>query len=186
IADAEAHGINDRPDIVVHSFGSRLFTLLLTDPDFADLSFGRVICAGSVVRPDFNWSALIEAGRIEAVLNHVGGKDAAVPFAQFLIPGCGPGGQLGYRDNNSVNVRSEEFGHSSCLSEATMAGTLAENGLWDRFLRHPLKNFQADGRFVLQSWKPARAPLRGLMRVIGVVIFILLAPISVLRRMIDP
>ncbi|MEO5559423.1 MAG: hypothetical protein ABIO49_06420, partial [Dokdonella sp.] len=42
IADAEAHGINDRPDIVVHSFGSRLFTLLLTDPDFADLSFGRV------------------------------------------------------------------------------------------------------------------------------------------------
>ncbi|MEO7325078.1 MAG: hypothetical protein ABIW82_09655 [Dokdonella sp.] len=186
IADASEHGITDLPDVVVHSFGSRLFALLLGDPSFADLSFGRVICAGSVVRPDFNWSALIEVGRIEAVLNHVGGNDATVPLAQFLIPGSGPGGKVGYLDERCLNVCSADFGHSSCLSEATMEQTLAENGLWDRFLRHPLKAFSADGLFTAQRWKPAWAPLRWFTRLIGVLIFALLAPISAVRRLFDP
>ena len=82
ISDARTHGITDRPDIVVHSFGSRLFTLLLADPVFADLAFGRVICAGSVVRPAFNCRAHIDAGRIEGVRNHVAGQHTAVPFAR--------------------------------------------------------------------------------------------------------
>lgn len=186
VVHAAAHGITDPPDIVVHSFGSRLFMLVLNDPDFSELSFGRVICAGSIVRPDFDWSTLISKGRIEAVLNHVAGRDGAVPLAQFLIPGSGPGGKVGYLDKKALNVLSPEFGHSSCFSETILDQNLAEDGIWSRFLSYPLANFAANGAIEPKHWRPACAPLRWLARAIGVLIFTLLAPFSALRRLIDP
>jgi hypothetical protein len=31
--------------------------MVLTNPDFEDLKFGRVITAASVIRPDFDWDS---------------------------------------------------------------------------------------------------------------------------------
>lgn len=56
-----------------------LLSLVLDDPNFEDLNLGRVITAGSIIPPDFDWDRLIASGRVEAVLNHVGAKDTAVP-----------------------------------------------------------------------------------------------------------
>jgi hypothetical protein len=72
---ARARGLTDAPDVLVHSFGSRLFSLIMNDEAFSDLNFGRVITAGSIIPPDFNWRSLIDEGRVEAVLNHMGGRD---------------------------------------------------------------------------------------------------------------
>ncbi|EPJ76908.1 hypothetical protein CFII64_27413 [Pseudomonas sp. CFII64] len=77
-----------RPDVIAHSGGTQLFSLILEDPDFHDLKPGRVIRAGSIVRPEFDWSRHIASGRVEAVMNHVVAKDSAVPLAQYTIPGA--------------------------------------------------------------------------------------------------
>ena len=111
--------------------------MVLLDDQFNDLKFGRVITAGSIIRPDFNWTPLIRDQRIEAVLNHVGGKDAAVPFAEFLIPGTGPSGREGYLDPAVLNQLSAEFGHSDVFTEANLCQQLTKGGLWDQFLTQP-------------------------------------------------
>ncbi|MET2832811.1 hypothetical protein [Mesorhizobium shangrilense] len=96
IAHARASRIPEPPDVVIHSLGSQLFVQLLALPEFDDLQFDRVIAAGSVGRPDYIWSQRIEQGRIEAVFNHCGGSDWAVPF------GTGPGARHGFSDAAAI------------------------------------------------------------------------------------
>lgn len=183
---ARARGLTAEPDIVVHSFGSHLFSLLLQDKEFADLRFGRVITTGSIIRPDFAWSSLIEAGRLEAVLNHTGGEDLPVLFAQFLIPGTGPSGRVGFVDLAVLNQRDATFGHSDCLGEQHLHKALAKDGLWDRFLTQPKGLFTPTYPFRNDKWSPAFAPLRWLTHGLGFALFLLLFPFSALRRLIDP
>jgi hypothetical protein len=57
IAQAKASRRPPRPDIIIHSFGTHLLSMVLTNPDFEDLKFGRVITAASVIRPDFDWDS---------------------------------------------------------------------------------------------------------------------------------
>jgi hypothetical protein len=175
------------PDIIAHSFGTRLFALILEDPAFRDLKFGRVITAGSIIRPDFPWQDHISDGRIEAVLNHVAAKDKAVPFAQYAIPGSGPGGKAGYAGTAVLNVRDSGFGHSDFFEPDNLRGLIADGGLWHSFLTHPLKHFRPEGTFKpSRPWKPAWLLLRGPARAIGYGLFALTAPFSWVRRRLDP
>jgi hypothetical protein len=183
---ARARGLTAAPDILVHSFGSRLFSLVLQHEDFADLRFGRVICAGSIIRPDFAWSPLIEAGRVEAVLNHMGGKDLPVLLTQFLIPGTGPSGRAGFLDPAVANEWSATFGHSGCLGEEHLRAALGKGGLWDCFLTQPQGLFAPDHVFRSEGWSPAFAPLRWLGHGVGLALFVLLLPFSAVRRLVDP
>lgn len=182
---ARARGLTAAPDILVHSFGSRLFSLVLLNREFADLRFGRVITAGSIIRPDFAWSPLINAGRVEAVLNHMGGKDLPVLFAQFLIPGTGPSGRHGFVDPAVLNQRTATFGHSDCLGEQHLREALAKGGLWDRFLTQPKGLFEPTESVRNRKWRPAFAPLRWLAHGLGFAMFVVLLPLSVLRRLLD-
>lgn len=183
---ADARGLTAAPDIVAHSFGSRLFSLVLQDKEFADLQFGRVITVGSIIRPDFAWSPLIDAGRVEAVLNHMGGKDVPVLAAQFVIPGTGPSGRAGFLDSAVLNQYTAAFGHSDCLGEKHLREALAKGGLWDRFLTQPKALFAPDHPFRNTKWRPTCAPLQWLAHGVGLALFLLLLPFSVLRRLLDP
>lgn len=182
---ASERGLTTTPDVIAHSFGSRLFTLVLGDPEFADLRFGRIITAGSIVRPDFVWQEYVDNQRIEAVLNHAGGADLAVPFAQFLIPGSGPGGRVGYLDEGAKNIKTESFEHSSCLTENALQELLIDEGAWDRFLRQPSGEFKSAKEFRPQAWKPALLPLRAFSRIFGTLLFALLSPFVFLLRVVD-
>jgi hypothetical protein len=145
VAHAREQGFNDPPDVVIHSFGSQLFAILLgMNERFPDLRFGRVIAAGTVIDPHFDWSAMIEAGRIEAVLNHCGGRDWAVPFAQFFIPGTGPGARKGFSDPRAINLVDPGYGHSGCFTPQALTANLGRDGAWDRFLQLPPENFEDD------------------------------------------
>ena len=177
-----------RPDIVAHSFGTRLFQLILEDPNFTDLSFGRVITAGSIIKPDFDWEPHIKSGRVEAVLNHVAEKDSAVPFAQFAIPGSGPGGKFGYIDASVLNVRATGLGHSGFFEPAILRSLIADGGLWHSFLTHPLATFEPGGSFKVAppKWKPALKIFRLATRSLGIILFVLVGPLSWLRRRFDP
>jgi hypothetical protein len=190
IINARENQIEEPPDVVIHSFGSQLFRLLLDMPASSDLRFGRVIAAGSVIRPDFDWSSHIRDGRIEAVLGQCGGRDWAVPFAQFTIPGTGPGSRHGFTDPSVINVRNELYGHSTAFTEAELVRNLARGGLWDRFLREPLATFSDPRQFKPNVWSPAPGFLRRLARmsVIGILGVAALAPavlliLHVLRRL---
>jgi hypothetical protein len=167
---AQRSQIEEPPDVVIHSFGSQLFRLVLDMPDFHDLRFGRVVAVGSVIRPDFEWSSYIMDGRIEAVLDQCGSRDWAVPFAQFIIPGTGPGGRHGFLDPTVINVRNDRYGHSSAFTEAELARNLARGGLWDRFLREPLATFSDPTRFEPSAWSPALELLRWLTRVVVILL----------------
>jgi hypothetical protein len=182
---ARERGLPEAPDIVVHSFGSRLFSMVLLDEEFSDLRFGRVITAGSIIRPDFDWTAAIGSGRVDAVLNHMGGKDGAVPFAQFLIPGTGPGGRKGYLDPAALNQQSAEFGHSDALTEANLRQLLAKGGLWDRFLTQPKGQFVPTNPYRPKKWSPAWRLVRAPCRLFGWIVLAVVGPFSVLRRALD-
>jgi len=177
----------ERPDIVAHSFGTRLLALILDDPDFTDLSFGRIITAGSIIRPDYDWDSHIAAGRLEAILNHVGAKDMAVPAAQFTIPGTGPSGRAGYTSRATINVQAEGFSHSSFFQPKNLRALIADGGLWHSFLTHPLAHFSPAGGFVPDpEWKAAPWILRAPGRLLLYCLFCLAAPVSWIRRRLDP
>jgi hypothetical protein len=168
VVQARDNQIEEPPDIVIHSFGSQLFRLVLESDEFSDLRFGRVIAVGSVIRPDFDWSSHIRHRRIEAVLDQCGGGDWAVPFAQFAIPGTGPGGRKGFTDPAVINVRNAQYGHSTAFFEAELARNLAYGGTWDRFLREPLASFSDPTQFTPAAWSPAYGFIRWLIHAIVV------------------
>jgi hypothetical protein len=184
IAFAGAHGHDDPPNLVIHSFGSQLFVTLLDLPDFRSLRFGRVIAAGSVIRPDYDWSSRIGEGRLEAIMNHCGGRDGAVPWAHYTIPGTGPSGRLGFSDPRAINLYDPDYSHSSCFGPDALAANLGDDGVWDRFLRRPLDRF-ADARGfdpATVQWRPrpvlrlaARAGIMGLFAAVAAALLLAVA-----------
>ena len=185
VAYAHQQGLPEAPDMLVHSFGSRLFAMILLDEHFSDLKFGRVITAGSIIRPDFDWTSLIQGARVEAVLNHVGGKDVPVLLAQFLIPDTGPGGRNGYLDSAVLNERSAAFGHSDALTDTNLRHQLAKRGVWDRFLTQPAGQFAPTNPLHPHHWAPAWGILRAPWRLLGWTILAVFGPVSLLRRTVN-
>ncbi|MHC2466963.1 hypothetical protein [Bradyrhizobium embrapense] len=171
VADARENQIEEPPDIVIHSFGSQLFRLVLEMPEFSDLKFGRIIAVGSVIRPDFDWSPYLRNGRIEAVLCQCGGQDGAVPFAQFFIPDTGPAGRYGFIDPCVINVRDDKYGHSTAFAARELSRNLARGGRWDRFLREPIASFSDSSRFELTAWSPVFALVRHFTRAFTILLF---------------
>lgn len=118
--EARGQGFTGKPDVIAHSFGTWLFGHLLTDELTrapADrLRFGRVILTGCILRPDFNWKKIKDAGLVEEVLNHYGSKDSIVPLAHTTIQDSGPSGRRGFDGGQVLNVCAEGFGHSDLFS----------------------------------------------------------------------
>ena len=144
VALAVASNRTRPPDVILHSFATLLFAKLLDEPMFRDLRFGRVILAGSIVRPDYNWHRHIDAGRVEAILNHCGSKDHIVDLAAFAIPDTGPSGRIGSLDPVVLSVRAEGYDHSTFFKDRGLNESLAPGGLWDRFLRVPVATLQPE------------------------------------------
>lgn len=118
--EARAQGFQGNPDVIAHSFGTWLFGHLLEEEltrGAADpLRFGRLILTGCVLRPDFDWGKIKEAGLVTHILNHYGTNDRVVPFAHATIFDSGPSGRRGFDGREVINVRAEGFGHSDLFS----------------------------------------------------------------------
>ena len=82
------------PSLIAHSFGTYIVGAALEQ--FAEIRFDRIVLCGSIVRRDYNWGALIESGRVDAVLNDYGGKDLWPKVAEFLISDGGASGTKGF------------------------------------------------------------------------------------------
>ena len=171
--EARAQGFLGNPDVVAHSFGTWLFGHLLQDEfkrDEADrLQFGRVILAGCILRPDFDWKRIREAHLVEDVLNHYGTADCIVPLAHFTIIDSGPSGRRGFDGDQVLNIQAVEFGHSDLFSvEKGVADGLtylanSYQKYWRPFLTLPATELLAlpDRVNPPSPWRQLPWPLRG-------------------------
>lgn len=161
--EARKQGFAGNPDVVAHSFGTWLFGHLLEEelrqPPGMQLKFGRVILAGCILRPNFDWSRLKVAGLVEDVLNHYGTKDMVVPLAHATIYDSGPSGRRGFDGQDVLNIRAEGCGHSDLL--LTHLEDSYKN-VWGPFLKLDRKELQLKDRVDPESrWRPLPWPLRG-------------------------
>lgn len=149
--------MTDTPDVVLHSYGTLVFSRLLLDPRFESLKFGRVILAGAIVRPDYDWAQHIASGRIEAVVNHCGDKDWIVYLAQYAIPDSGPSGHVGFLDPIVHNVKARNYGHDTFFDIEPMKANLVPGGAWDRFLTYPAYQMAGEDEDAMTrpaTWSP--------------------------------
>ncbi|HYC58541.1 MAG TPA: hypothetical protein VEK79_03160 [Thermoanaerobaculia bacterium] len=161
--EAEARGFSGRPDVIAHSFGTWLLGQLLeqeltrTDP----LAFGRIVLTGSVLRPDFDWKRLKDAGLLEDVLNHYGTGDRVVPLAQTGIYDSGPSGRRGFDGAEVINVRADGFGHSELFSTNELERSYTQ--YWRPFLTLPREELRDLPEIAdpTTRWRPWPWPLRG-------------------------
>lgn len=183
---ARVQGYGEKPDVVAHSFGTWLLGHLLEDelePDVDDpLRFGRVILAGCILRPNYDWAAVIEAGLVEQVLNHYATKDPIVPLAHWTIRDSGPSGRRGFDEGVPViNVEAEGLNHSDlfsvdrCIIDGALRQKCPADGArgqrhldhtygryWQPFLTWP-EDWLVDlpNKTSQTPWRSAPAPLRG-------------------------
>lgn len=150
----------ERPDAIAHSFGTWLLAqAMLADKTADPIKLGRVILTGSIIRPDFEWSTLLQNGRVEAVMCHCGGRDVPVRIAHFFIPNSGPSGIYEFNDQDHVVHKFEKtFGHSDYFTKENLARVLRER--WAPFLTSPLETIKdlRDGpnSLVQRPWKAWR------------------------------
>lgn len=135
-----------RISIIGHSFGTYLIGRLLKEKPDGKIS--RVILCGSVLRADYDWSAV--QGRLQEdslVLNECGNTDPWPSFAQALSTRYGNAGHAGFDDDTFQQTRWFKGGHSLFFHEAHMrrvwrpfldSGDIPENavdpsnaGFWD-------------------------------------------------------
>lgn len=166
-----------RPDVIAHSFGTWIIAnALKLNPD---ITIGRLILLGCIVEPDYNWIELLDKGQVQAILNHVAGKDKPVDVSQFFIPDSGPSGKLGFtsKDQRINNIVSPEFGHNGYFKNDRMTKFLSRDGVWGRFLSRPHEHLvdSFPSSFKANEWKPARKAIRYATRIIAVLIVSLLA-----------
>jgi hypothetical protein len=171
--EARAQGFLGNPDVIAHSFGTWLFGHLLEDElrrNQSDrLQFGRVILAGCILRPDFDWKSIREAHLVEDVLNHYGTEDRVVPLAHVTITESGPSGRRGFDGDQVLNIRAIGFGHSDLFSierHDDKGLTYLSNSYqkyWRPFLMLPSVELAAlpDRKDPEESWRQFPWPLRG-------------------------
>jgi hypothetical protein len=183
--EARAQGYSGNPDVIAHSFGTWLVGHIiedeLTQKPEEQLKFGRVILTGCILRPDFNWKRIKDAGLVEDVLNHYGTKDAIVPLAHATIWDSGPSGRRGFDGDQVVNVRAAGYGHSDlfaidkCIVNGAVlqpcAGTAGEAShlehsykrYWRPFLTLPRQELSGlpDRVNPQTAWRPLPWPFRG-------------------------
>ena len=168
-------GRSQRCDVIAHSFGTLLLAHVLTSAEFADLKFGRIVLAGSIIPEYFAWREIVDTGRVEAVLNHRAVLDEWVGCAPWIFPGTGPSGCVGFAERGVVTeIASEGLGHSDYFAKRH----------FDRIIRLKWKPFlegspvvrssavQFDGSH-LQEWALARRHWIGRLLLGGVLTLLL-------------
>lgn len=155
--DTKGNGFGDVPDVIAHSLGTWLLGhALLWNPS---LVVGRVVLTGSILRPDFDWAALIKNGQVEAVLNHYGAKDFWAGIAHYVIPDSGPSGRSGFNSNTSImQVPANSFGHSDFFSETHLPEVFKDT--WQPFLASPLSRLSVGATHRIRAWREAWWPFR--------------------------
>lgn len=102
-------------DLVAHSFGTHLvgFSIRRLNPKYRN-RIHTIVLAGSVLRSDFPWAQLIDAGCVQRVVNDCGVDDAVLILSQFLVLFTGMAGRVGFGGTTNDRFINRFFrgGHS--------------------------------------------------------------------------
>lgn len=142
---------------VGHSNGTYLAARALRD--YPAARFGRIVFAGSVVRRNYDWQTLIDAGRVDKVLNYVATADWVVAvFGKALQPmrvfDIGSAGHEGFKDSRVHHAGYIEGGHGAGHEEAAwkgIAGFIVHGTLPDT-ARPPFRQTQRRGATLLGKY----------------------------------
>ncbi len=137
------------PDVIAHSFGSWIVAHALEKD--ASLRVGKLILVGSIVRPDWPWSAALARGQVSAVLNYCGDRDPWVRLAEHFIPDSGPSGTAGFIDHEDPirNILMIGGAHSSAFTPDSLLPTFED--VWRPFLSDRTEDIDMNGRQLLTS-----------------------------------
>lgn len=151
-SEAEVAGFHGPPDVIAHSFGTWLLGHALQDNP--DLRVGRVIVAGCILRPDFDWDTLLARGQVETVLNHFATRDIWVRASQYVIPGSGPAGWRGFDGTAVINIPLVDAGHSDFFEPDAMPRIFRD--VWRPFLSLPTAELveRSPVEAPTEGWKP--------------------------------
>jgi serine/threonine-protein kinase len=174
LAGANDERLGTTPDVIAHSLGTWLLGHALTRN--RDLQVGRVILAGSILRPDFDWAALRASGQVEQVLNHRGDHDRWVPIAHYVISDSGPSGTSGFLCPGVIERVATGFGHSDFFGEQMSA---AYSTAWRPFLTlHAAETVMLANTAPTSTWRSAPWPLRA--TVLPLALLVLLVAVALL------
>jgi hypothetical protein len=178
MGETRTAGFGEIPDVIAHSFGTWLLGhALRSDPT---LKVGRVILAGCILRPDFDWGSLIRQGQVEEVLCHVATKDFWARIAHYIIPDSGPSGRQGFNDRLGIAHAVLSEGHHSDFFTPTLMPDLFAQ-VWQPFLTGAEAKGAAFGKLVETGWKQTWWPFRAtifrlaILSLVGAVIVIFIA-----------
>ena len=166
---AAESGYGGKPDVIAHSFGTWMIAhALQSDPR---VRIGRLVLLGCIVRPDFDWDALVQSGRVERIMNHGAAADIWVRLAHLAIPDSGPGGLRGF-PAPVENLSTARLSHSGYFRpDEQMRYFFTRN--WQPFLSWETVPPLPDGT-TPRPWRPLPWPVRTATRLltIGAVAFI--------------
>jgi pimeloyl-ACP methyl ester carboxylesterase len=111
--DIRAENQGEKPSVVAHSFGTFLVASALDL--YPEIELEQVIFCGSIVDRSFEWSRIVEAGRIKRLLNDCGSQDLWVKVAGWVIKEGGASGAYGFKDKAGGRLRERhhpQFRHS--------------------------------------------------------------------------
>lgn len=91
---------NSLPSIIAHSFGTYQVAALIER--YPDIKFDKVIFAASIVRSNYDWSKVLNEGRVSFVENDFGGLDVWPKVAAKLIDGAGDSGSGGFTNKDDL------------------------------------------------------------------------------------
>lgn len=99
---AEMRGRSSLPSVIAHSFGTYIVAEAMRI--YPEVCFNQVILCGLIVRRDFPWSKLIDAGRVKRVLNDCGQRDFWAGVVVWAVDDAGPSGVQGFSDTAGGRV----------------------------------------------------------------------------------
>lgn len=156
--ESEETGFGGKPDVIAHSFGTWLLGHALQQDQ--SLKVGRVILAGCILRPDFDWAGLIARGQVEAVLCHTASKDFWARVAHYIIPDSGPAGVRGFNDRIHVGHATLKGGHHSEFFDEKKMPELFRD-CWQPFLTEAAGSpVRVSGALPAPDWTAAWWPFR--------------------------
>jgi pimeloyl-ACP methyl ester carboxylesterase len=107
---------SERPSLIAHSFGTLQVSRLLEKYDH--VVFDKIILAASIIDNDYPWPHMLDAQRVNWVVNDYGGQDIWPKIARWFVPNAGKSGAEPFSKRHRAlhQVEHPHHGHSDYFS----------------------------------------------------------------------
>ncbi|PKG38002.1 response regulator [Psychromonas sp. Urea-02u-13] len=122
LLDLQSQYPNSEVDVIAHSFGTYILKQAAEEMSLiSSPNFNRFILCGSVLKPKFPFSDLINKYTLNGILNECALSDFPLILSHSVAWGLGMGGRVGFKGTyvDAVKNQYREGGHSSFFNKKT-------------------------------------------------------------------